>query len=139
MTVNAKTYALSRACAAAALLAGLAAAPAQAAVPQHEHSELGSTLDKGIGRGFDGTTSATGLVSDLKQTAASTGSLAKHPVQPLQTYAQGLQQLPEPSLLWVAALGALCLSLSWRRPASRHAEKLRERLGSAEATTSVQG
>jgi hypothetical protein len=137
MTVIAQTCVSSKAwCAAAALLAGLAVAPAQAAAARQERNDLGRVVENKASYVSNGT---SGVVGDLNQAAASTGSVNERRVRHFQISAQEAHLMPQPSLLWVAALGALCLSLSWRRPASRHAEKLRQRLGSAEATTSAQG
>lgn len=137
MTVIAQTFASSKAwCAVAALLTGLAVVPAQAAAARHERNDLGSAVEDKVSYAGSGTTI---VVSDLNQAAANTGTGNERRVRHFQTSAQGVRLVTEPSLLWAAALGALCLSLSWRRPANRHADKLRERLGGREAATDTQG
>lgn len=124
MTTTAKTvFALPKACfAAAALIAGLAASSAQASVARQDTSAGNTT----VVASYSYPSGNAGMVSPRDPAVSRSAEVASHA-------GAGLQLTPDPSLLFVAALGALCLSLSWRRPAARHADKLRQRLASAEA------
>lgn len=131
MTATVHTvFALPKACfTVAALLAGLATSSAQAAVAQQQPNTNGGTVVASYSYPSNGS---AGMVRPHEQSVTRSADVAGHA-------GAGLQLSPDPSLLAVAALGALCLSLSWVRPSARHADKLRARLGNGEAATADAG
>lgn len=121
---------LTKACfTVAALLAGLATSSAQAAVAQQQPQANSGTM---VASYTYPSNSSAGISGSHDAPAARGADVGGRT-------GAGLPLSPDPSLLAVAALGALCLSLSWVRPSTRHADKLRARLGNGEGATADAG